>query len=170
MSPASEEGAGSGSARSPGAPRVREITPAGPGAVSVLSVGGPGALELLGEVWPRVRRVQIGGLRTLRLPTAGEAPGARPDEVLVLAASAEHVERTSVARKLLTEGVQRWRLDHALRLHEQGHITRERAAEIAGVSIYDVLDALRQRGTLAQYSLEELREDLTLLQGRYSNT
>ena len=85
-------------------------------------------------------------------------------------ASAEHVERTSVARKLLTEGVQRWRLDHALRLHEQGHITRERAAEIAGVSIYDVLDALRQRGTLAQYSLEELREDLTLLQGRYSNT
>jgi len=71
---------------------VREITPAGPGAVSVLSVEGPGALELLGEVWPRVRRVPIGGLRTLRLPTAGEAPGTRPDEVLLLAASAEHVE------------------------------------------------------------------------------
>ncbi len=84
-------------------------------------------------------------------------------------AAEEHADRTSIARKLLTEGVQRWRLAHALRLYEQGQITKERAAEIAGVSIYDILDALRQRGTVAQYSLEELREDLTLLQQRHSS-
>ena len=82
----------------------------------------------------------------------------------------EHVERASVARKFLVEGVDRWRLDHALRLYEQGQITKERAAEIARVSIYDILDALRQRGTMAQYSLEELREDLTLLQQQYGNS
>jgi len=84
-------------------------------------------------------------------------------------ATEEQVDRTSVARKLLTEGVHRWRLGHALRLYEQGQITKERAAEMAGVSIYDILDELRQRGTVAQYSLEELSEDLALLQQRYSS-
>ncbi|MFQ6057257.1 MAG: UPF0175 family protein [Anaerolineae bacterium] len=82
-------------------------------------------------------------------------------------AAEEQMDRTSVARKLLTEGVHRWRLAHALRLYEQGKITKERAAEMAGVSIYDILDELRQRGTVAQYGLKELREDLTLLQQRY---
>ena len=90
-------------------------------------------------------------------------------EELERIATEEQVDRTSVARKLLTEGVNRWRLEHALHLYQQGQITKERAAEMAGVSIYDILDELRQRGTVARYSLEELREDLTLLQQRYSS-
>ena len=90
-------------------------------------------------------------------------------EELERIATEEQVDRTSVARKLLTEGVNRWRLEHTLRLYQQGQITKERAAEMAGVSIYDILDELRQRGTVARYSLEELREDLTLLQQRYSS-
>ncbi|MBM4430722.1 MAG: hypothetical protein FJ026_10305 [Chloroflexi bacterium] len=56
-----------------------------------------------------------------------------------------------------------------MRLYQQGQITKERAAEMAGVSIYDILDELRQQGTVAQYSLEELHEDLALLQQRYSS-
>jgi len=78
-------------------------------------------------------------------------------------AAEESVDRTSVARKLLTEGIQQWRLMHALNLYEQGQITKERAAEMAGVSIYDILDELRQRGTVAQYNLDELRQDLSRL-------
>lgn len=90
-------------------------------------------------------------------------------EELEYIAVEEQADRTSVARKLLTEGIHRWRLEHALRLYQQGQITKERAAEIAGVSIYDILDELRQRGTVARYSLDELREDLTLLQQRCSS-
>jgi predicted HTH domain antitoxin len=90
-------------------------------------------------------------------------------EELERIATEEQVDRTSVARKLLTESINRWRLEHALRLYQQGQITKERAAEMAGVSIYDILDELRQRGTVAQYSLEELREDLALLQQQYSS-
>lgn len=90
-------------------------------------------------------------------------------EELERIAAEEQGDRTSVARKLLTEGVHRRRLEHALHLYQQGHITKERAAEIAGVSIYDMLDELRRRGTVAQYNLDELREDLALLQQRYSS-
>ncbi|MGA9351669.1 MAG: UPF0175 family protein [Anaerolineae bacterium] len=90
-------------------------------------------------------------------------------EELERIAAEEQADRTSVARKLLTEGIHRWRLEHALRLYQQGQITKERAAEIAGVSIYDILDELRRRGTVARYSLEELHEDLALLQQRYNS-
>jgi predicted HTH domain antitoxin len=75
-------------------------------------------------------------------------------------AQEEQIDRTSVARKLLAEGVRRWRLEHALHQYEQGQITKGRAAELAGVTIYDILDEVRRRGLTAQYSLEEVREDL----------
>ena len=71
------------------------------------------------------------------------------------------MDRTSVVRKLLNDSIKRWRLNHALTLYEQGQITKGRAAEMADVSIYDVLDELRLRGRVSNYTLDDLQEDLT---------
>lgn len=87
------------------------------------------------------------------------------DELERIAAE-EQVDRTAIVRRLLVDGMRRWRLERALRLYEQGQVTKERAAELADVSIYEVMDALRERGAAAQYTLEELHEDLVLLQRR----
>jgi len=76
-------------------------------------------------------------------------------------AQEEQVDRTSVVRKLLNDSIKRWRLNHALTLYEQGQITKGRAAEMADVSIYDVLDELRLRGRVSNYTLDDLQEDLT---------
>jgi len=84
-------------------------------------------------------------------------------EELERIAAEEQTDRASIVRRLLAEGLQRWRLEQALQMYRRGQITKERAAELAGVSIYDIMDELRQRGTVAQYTLEELREDLALL-------
>jgi len=92
-------------------------------------------------------------------------PESIVDELEQMAAE-EQVDRTAVVRRLLVEGMRQWRLERALRLYEQGQVTRERAAELAGVSIYEVMDALRERGTSAQYTLGDLHEDLVLLQHR----
>ncbi len=78
-------------------------------------------------------------------------------------AQEEQVDRTSLVRKFLEEGLQRYRLEQALHLYEQGRISKERAAELAGVSLYDILDELRKRGAADHYDLDELRQDLTLL-------
>jgi predicted HTH domain antitoxin len=40
----------------------------------------------------------------------------------------------------------------------------ERTAELAGVSIYEVMDGVRECSAAAQYTLEELHEDPALLQ------
>jgi predicted HTH domain antitoxin len=74
--------------------------------------------------------------------------------------------KTDVARRLLREGIRRWKLEHALRLYQEGRLTKERAAELAGVSLYDILDAVRQRRIPSHYSLEDAMEDLkALLEG-----
>jgi predicted HTH domain antitoxin len=75
----------------------------------------------------------------------------------------EGLAKTDVARRLLKEGIKRWKLEHALRLYQEGRVTKERASEIAGVSIYEILDAVSQRRIPSHYSLEEAMEDLEAL-------
>jgi predicted HTH domain antitoxin len=85
-------------------------------------------------------------------------------------AAAEHVDRTAIVRKLLTEGLARHRLDRALRLYGEGRISKARAAEMANVSIYEVMDEIERRGLRVPYTAADLREDVEMLRKRYSMT
>ena len=78
------------------------------------------------------------------------------------------MNRSSSVRRLLANAIQHWRLEYALRLYQEGRITKARAAEIAGVSIYEVMDALRQRGLQAQYTLEEAMTDIKDIISRFA--
>lgn len=78
----------------------------------------------------------------------------------------EQIPKTTVARKLIVEGILNWRMHSALKLYREGRITKERAAEIAGVSTYDIIETVQQQGYSSHYNLEDLREDLKLLSQR----
>ncbi len=78
----------------------------------------------------------------------------------------EHLEKANVTRKLLIEGVQRWKLEHALKLYREGRITKERAAELAEVSLYEIVDAVREQRIPSTYRLDDLKEDLRALYQR----
>ena len=86
------------------------------------------------------------------------APGMM--EELEEIAREENLAKTDVARRLLSEGIRRWKLEHAIKLYREGHVTKERAAEIAEVSLYEMLDAIRQRGVPSHYTLEDAIEDI----------
>jgi predicted HTH domain antitoxin len=81
-------------------------------------------------------------------------------------AQEEKLARTDVVRQLLSEGAERWKLERAIRLYREGQITKARAAEIAGISLYDMHDVIRQRGIPLHYSLDEAREDMQLIMER----
>jgi len=78
-------------------------------------------------------------------------------------AQEEKLTRTDVVRRLLNDSVKRWRLERAIRLYREGQVTKARAAEMAGVSLYDMHDLIRQRGIPLHYSLDEAREDMRLI-------
>jgi predicted HTH domain antitoxin len=56
-----------------------------------------------------------------------------------------------------------WKLTYALRLYREDRITKERAAEIAGVSLYEIIAAARQQGIPASLTLSEALEEIERL-------
>jgi predicted HTH domain antitoxin len=51
---------------------------------------------------------------------------------------AENVERSTAVRQLLAEGLTEWRVDRALSALEDGRVTLSRAAELAGVTVWEM--------------------------------
>src|SRR4051794_15216904 len=72
-------------------------------------------------------------------------------------AEVEQVAKTDMARQLLWEGMARRKREGALKLHEQRHVTKSRAAEIAGLSLWEFTELVEQRGIQWKYSLEDAK-------------
>jgi len=72
----------------------------------------------------------------------------------------EKTDRATVLRKLLAIGISQWKLEHALKLYKEQKVTTWKAAEIAGISLYEFIDVLKNRRIPAQYTTEDLEEDL----------
>src|SRR5581483_7160031 len=75
-------------------------------------------------------------------------------------AEVEHVAKIDMARQLLWEGVARRKQEVALKLYEEGQVSKSRAAEIAGLSLWEFTDLVERRGTRWDYSLEDAKQEL----------
>lgn len=78
-------------------------------------------------------------------------------------AEVEHVAKIDIARQLLWEGIARRKQEIALKLYGQGQVSKSRAAEIAGLSLWEFTDLVEQRGVRWDYSLEEAKQELQRL-------
>jgi predicted transcriptional regulator len=61
-------------------------------------------------------------------------------------ASADHVDRSEMARRLLETGMTGHRMERALREYRRSNMSAWKAAEIAGVSLYQMLDRIHEDG------------------------
>jgi len=76
----------------------------------------------------------------------------------------EALRKSDVARKWLIEGLRRWKLDYAISRYQKREITLARAAEEAGLSLYDLMDELQRRGiALDQTTSEDFRAEISAL-------
>lgn len=73
-------------------------------------------------------------------------------------AKQENLDRSSLVKKILVEGLQQERLNFALQKYILKEISLERAAEIAKVSIYELLLKMSQLGISSNISLEDLKK------------
>ena len=76
---------------------------------------------------------------------------------------AEQTDRSTTIRKLLYRAIEDWKLSHYASHYSDGRTTLARAAEDAGVSVWEMLDYLRHSKVSAQYDLEDLEHDLEVL-------
>lgn len=75
-------------------------------------------------------------------------------------AKLEGRDKAEVVREVLAEGVRERKLRVALRIYREGKATLWKAARLAGVSLWEMIDALRRHGVELQYGPEDLEEDL----------
>jgi predicted HTH domain antitoxin len=88
-----------------------------------------------------------------------------PDELeaeLEAYLEAENLDRSTAVRKLLAEGLQEWRRDRALEQLAAGRVTFSRAAELAGMSVWDFAQLAKERD-ITWVSGEHLDDDLEAL-------
>lgn len=57
----------------------------------------------------------------------------------------EGVDKSTAVRKILERGISDWRRERALRLLGEGKITFARAAELAGVSLWELMELVREQ-------------------------
>ena len=70
----------------------------------------------------------------------------------------EKAERAEVARRLLGEAVKNWKLKKALEKISEGAWTIRRAARFAGVTYYEMIEEMAERGVDSGPTLADLRE------------
>lgn len=75
---------------------------------------------------------------------------------------AEHLDRSTAVRKLLSEGLAEWRLERALEQLEAGELSFTRAAERADLSTWELARQARER-EITWVSGEHLADDLDAL-------
>ncbi|QCC51508.1 UPF0175 family protein [Halapricum salinum] len=71
-----------------------------------------------------------------------------PDELedeLETYLEAERLDRSTAIRKLLGEGLEEWRRDQALERLQAGEVTFSKAAELAGMSVWDFASLVDER-------------------------
>ena len=69
-------------------------------------------------------------------------------------------DRSETIRRLIEEGAKHYELEKAMRLLLDGKVTVSKAAEIAGLSIWDIVETMRIRRMPIPYSGDDLRVSL----------
>lgn len=79
-------------------------------------------------------------------------------------AKEEKVDKSTILEKAVEHYAREWKLKKALERYRDGQITLSRAAEIAEISIWEIIDLLAQKKVNLQYSADDLEEDLKALE------
>lgn len=72
---------------------------------------------------------------------------------LELIENVEQSDRSTTLRRLLSNAVRQWKLEHYSRLYGDGKVTLARAARDAGVSLWEMMDYARTRKRLSSMTL-----------------
>jgi predicted HTH domain antitoxin len=89
-----------------------------------------------------------------------------PEEVasdLDQLAEQAHATRIDVARQILLAGVAARKRAHALELYRQGRASKSKAAEIAGISLWELMDLIGREETPNTYTLQDAVDEVRRL-------
>ncbi len=78
----------------------------------------------------------------------------------------EQSDRSTTLRKLLARAVREWKLEHYAQAYGRGQVSLARAAEGAGVTLWEMTAYLQANKVPAQYDANDLRGDVLRMKVR----
>ena len=78
----------------------------------------------------------------------------------------EGLDRASVMKQLLRRGMREALWEEAVREYRERKVTLSRAAEMAGVPLWDFLAGMSKADLEVHYGVDDLEDDLEVLSGR----
>lgn len=79
-------------------------------------------------------------------------------------AGEEDVDRSTIIRQLISKGVREYKKEKAANLYKEGKLSISGAAELAGLTIREMMDYLIERGYRSKYTYEDLRKEIEALE------
>ena len=70
------------------------------------------------------------------------------------------VDRSELIRRLLGSALRENRVEEAIQAYREGRVTLWRAAEMAGLSLREMMELAREKKIPVSYTLEDLRRDI----------
>lgn len=71
----------------------------------------------------------------------------------------DKTDRATVVRKLLAKAIADRKLERAIMLYSNGKVTLWKASKISGLSLWEMMEIVKQRKISFEYSYEDFRED-----------
>jgi len=75
-------------------------------------------------------------------------------------AEKERVDRSELIRRLLDSALRQKKTEEALQSYREGRVTLWKAAEIAGISLREMMELVRVKQIPVPYTLNDLRRDI----------
>ncbi|MBI1972656.1 UPF0175 family protein [Candidatus Woesearchaeota archaeon] len=69
-------------------------------------------------------------------------------------------DRSTTMRELLRLGIKQYMAERALALYAEGKISLEKAAEMAEISLWKILDLLKERKIPLHYSVDDIKKEI----------
>jgi predicted HTH domain antitoxin len=99
----------------------------------------------------------MGDVTALRLPKDIEA-------VIEERVKEEKLDKSSVMKQFLMIGIKEYRKQKAIQLYRDGKISLSQAKEMAGVTVYEMIDLLVKAGVKSNYSIEDMEKEKKLFE------
>jgi len=75
-------------------------------------------------------------------------------------AESTNLDRTALAKKILIEGIQCEKVNLAIQKYINKEISIEKASELSGLSLYDLLEVFSRLGIPSNLSIEDIQKAL----------
>lgn len=75
-------------------------------------------------------------------------------------AEEEGEDKSTLIRELILKGYEEKQLENALELYKKGNVTMWKAAQLASISLWKIIEIIKERKIELNYSEENLKEDL----------